>query len=214
MGVNPTIKKGSATAVENAEKKNTVISPRSPLTAKILTHVYAKPDDAHRPRKGEEHEDDLGNGRTFPQEENGKEDGEEGGELVENGRVGDGGQVIDGVKVQDDAEEAERRTEKEPEKASLSRDPEFFLLKEEDEKDDDGREGVAEKDLLHDGKVSREVHEEVHAGETCRRTQDKQDPKSLFCRPVHGIIICCFQQNVKFLAQHKKTGASLAPVFG
>ena len=64
-------------------------------------------------------------------------------------------------------------------------DAEFLLLKEEQKKDGDRCDEVAEKHLLHDGKVAREVDKEVHERKTQRRPQDEQDAD----RPFGSILL-------------------------
>ena len=70
--------------------------------------------------------------------------------------------MVDGVKVENDADIAHRRAQKEPKDTAFIVNTEFLLLKEEKKKDDDNRNGVAEKDLLHERELACKVDEEIH----------------------------------------------------
>ena len=67
-------------------------------------HVKAGIDNANRARKGNEHKYEFRDLWLFAQQEHGKEDGKEGGKLVEDGGVRDAADIVDGIKIQDDAE--------------------------------------------------------------------------------------------------------------
>lgn len=131
-------------------------------------------DDQQRPRKGRQHRAHLERSQALAQHQDPQQNGEEGGELVQHGGVGQK-EMVDGVKIAQHAHGAESGPQKQiPPIAAVQ--IQCGAAARQHHGGSSHRDQVAEKAFLHRGKIPGKPHEQAHERKEKGGCDDVKDP--------------------------------------